>query len=136
MVGDQDHLLRQVADPGGAWAMLTCDPMAVRLNGTPLLAGIAVLADRDEIRVANRIAWFSVETRPVVEPYPVTAAAGSCPRCKQTIAFSTPAVRCPSCGLWHHASDDLPCWSYAATCAVCNQPTAADMPLRWSPEEL
>ena len=129
-------LLRQLPGKPGAWAIVTRDPASVRINGAPLPLGIAVLADRDEIRIDNRALWFSTETRPSIEPFPESSPRGMCPRCKQPIAPGSPAVRCPACGLWHHESDEWPCWSYAQTCAVCNHPTALDAPWRWSPEDL
>jgi hypothetical protein len=134
--GSDAVLMRRLADTPNGWAILTRDPASVRVNGAPLSLGIAMLADRDEIRTADRTLWFSTETRPAVEPFPESTPRGSCPRCKTAIEPASRAVRCPSCGLWHHASDELPCWSYGATCAICTQPTALDAPCRWSPEDL
>ena len=128
-------LLRRLADPANTWALLTASP-ALRVNGAPVPLGIAVLDDRDEIRLPNLTAWFSTETRACIEPFPASTARGFCPRCKQAIETGTPAVRCPSCGLWHHASDALPCWTYAPACAACAQDTALDAGFRWTPEDL
>ncbi len=123
------------ADAQDAWTLLTAS-RDLRLNGAPVRAGIAVLEDRDEIRLPSLAAWFSTETPARVEPFPDSIARGVCPRCKQTIAAGSPAVRCPGCHLWHHQSEELPCWTYAPTCAGCAHETALDAGLRWSPEDL
>jgi hypothetical protein len=128
-------ILRRLADPPNTWALLSTS-CALRLNGALLPLGLAVLDDRDEIRLPALTAWFSTETQARVEPFPESTPRGFCPRCKQAIAAATPAVRCPTCGLWHHASDDLPCWAYATTCAACAQDTALDAGFRWTPEDL
>jgi hypothetical protein len=128
-------LLRRVNDPPNTWVLLTASP-ALRLNGVPVPLGLAVLDDRDEIRLPELTAWFSTETQAHVEPFPESPARGFCPRCKQAIVAGSAAVRCPGCGLWHHASDDLPCWTYAATCSACAQETALDAGFRWTPEDL
>jgi len=127
--------LRRLADPPNSWAVLTSDP-ALRLNGLPVPLGVAVLDDRDEIRAPGITAWFSTEQRALVEAFPDAAHAGSCPRCKQAITTATAAVRCPGCGLWHHESVEMPCWSYADTCASCAQRTALDAGFEWTPEGL
>ncbi len=128
-------VFRRLEGAPASWALLT-DDAHVRLNGMPVLLGLAVLEDRDEIRIAGRTAWFSAETLPTVASFPESATRGYCPRCKQPLEAGTPAVKCPACGLWHHASDDLPCWTYAPTCSACVQPTALDAGFRWTPEDL
>jgi len=45
-------------------------------------------------------------------------------------------VRCPQCGVWHHQSDELPCWVYSSSCSLCDHPTALDAGYRWIPGEL
>jgi hypothetical protein len=135
LIDDGTHavVLRHQSDPPH-WTMLTNDTR-VRLNGVPLALGAAVLADRDEIRTADRTVWFSTETRPSVEPFPDSAPRGSCPRCKQPLAPGMAAVRCPGCRIFYHASDDLPCWLYDTKCSICGYLTALDARL-WSPEDL
>lgn len=128
-------LLRRLADPPNTWALLTSHPR-VRVNGSPVPLGMVVLEDRDELSLPAFTAWFSTETQAQVDPFPESTARGFCPRCKQAIASGSAAVRCPSCGLWHHASEDLPCWTYAPTCSGCAQETALDAGFRWTPEDL
>lgn len=128
-------LLRRFADPSNSWALLTDQPH-VRVNGSPVPLGMLVLEDRDEIRLPDLTAWFSTETQAQVEPFPESTARGFCPRCKQIIPPGSAAVRCPSCGLWHHESDTLGCWTYALTCSACAQETALDAGFRWTPEDL
>jgi hypothetical protein len=127
--------IRRVEGSSDTWALIANSP-ALRLNGAPVPLGIAVLEDRDEIRLPGVHAWFSTERQAHVEPLPLAVAGGSCPRCKQAIDAGSPAVRCPGCGLWHHASDDLPCWPYAQTCATCTQVTDLDAGFRWTPGDL
>lgn len=127
--------LRRLIGPPDGWALISGDP-TVRVNGSPLPLGIALLDDRDEISLPDRTVWFSTETQPQVEPFPESDARGFCPRCKLPIESASPSVRCPACGLWHHASDTLPCWTYAPTCTACAQETALDAGFRWTPEDL
>ena len=128
--------LRRLAGSPNSWTLLTDHDQRVRVNGMPAPLGLAVLADRDEVRLPGFVAWFSTETLAHVEPFPDTDSRGFCPRCKQAITTAAPAVRCPGCRLWHHASEDLPCWTYAPTCAGCAQETALDAGFRWTPEDL
>jgi hypothetical protein len=71
-----------------------------------------------------------------VSPMPETPRGMMCPRCRQRIEKETLAVRCPQCGLWHHQSEELPCWTYSSTCAMCPQPSALDAGYQWTPTEL
>ena len=129
--------LRRLDDqPAALWALVARHDAQVRINGTPARLGLTILADRDEIRTADRPPlFFSTETLAQVELFPPSGTRGFCPRCKQHIDPGTPAVHCPQCGLWHHASDDLPCWTYGPHCALCPQPTNLDAGFAWTPEE-
>ena len=129
-------LLQRIDDPPNTWALVAAWPSRVRINGAPMPLGLAVLDDRDEIRLPDFTAWFSTELQAQVEPFPESATRGFCPRCKQSIAAGSPAVRCPICGLWHHQSSDLGCWTYAPTCTACPQDTALDIGFRWTPSDL
>ncbi len=134
--------LRRVEDParhggGAAWTLIVGRGAHVLINGSPASLGLVALLDRDELRLARGgPLFFSTETLAQVSPFPASGSRGFCPRCKQPIDAGTPAVRCPGCGLWHHASDDLPCWTYGAQCSACPQETAVDAGFRWTPEEL
>lgn len=127
---DQDVSLHSVA---GIWVLLA--PEMARVNGSPLVGGVRVLRDRDEIRIGPIRAFFSEEELPRVVPFPGADEPVLCPRCKTPLSVGEPSVRC-SCGLWYHQSSDLPCWAYAETCSLCDQPTALDAGYRWSPETL
>jgi hypothetical protein len=129
--------LRRLAHPPDTWA-LVCPPQSdVRINGAPVPLGLAILSDRDELRFPGaNPRFFSTESLAHVEPFPEGAGHGRCPRCKQGIESGSAAVRCPCCGLWYHASDELPCWTYADRCAGCPQITATDAGFRWTPEDL
>jgi hypothetical protein len=127
--------LQRTPDASTPWALLSGDPR-LRLNGMPVPAGLAMLEDRDEIRLPGRSMWFSTELRAQVQAFPASATRGYCPRCKQAIDAGTAAVCCPQCALWHHASEELPCWTYASTCAACSQDTSLEAGFRWTPEDL
>lgn len=135
--GGASLALRRVDHQSGSmWALLVCGAH-VMVNGTSVGLGLAALSDRDEIRTPGAPPlFFSTETLAHVTPFPESRPRGFCPRCKQPIAPGTPAVRCPSCSLWYHASDDLGCWTYAPQCSACPQETALDAGYRWTPEEL
>jgi hypothetical protein len=135
--GRKATLLRTAALGGDRWVVAASAGTDIRVNGLPLVTGLRVMADRDEIRLASRPAmFFSTETRAEVGPAPAAERSLFCPRCKQPIGSTSPAVRCPGCGVWHHQSDDLPCWTYAASCAACAQATALDAGFQWTPEDL
>ncbi len=132
------------------WVLLCGADAQVRHNGVEMLLGLALLRDRDEVvlqrdylqgaddcrvEVSNRF-YFSTEQLAEV----VAAPAGlstKCPRCKMVLATGDLAVRCPSCGAWHHQREGRPCWTYTDRCAVCHrQETALDGQLPWTPAEL
>jgi hypothetical protein len=134
---DDSLLIQRLAAAPETWALVCPPGWPGRFNGELVPLGLVILADRDEIRApGRRTMFFSTETIAHVEPYAGSDDRGFCPRCKQPIEAGTAAVRCPSCGLWHHESDDLPCWTYAPRCTACPHETALDASYRWSPEEL
>jgi hypothetical protein len=119
------------------WVVLAGAETRVRVNGLPM-AGIHVLSDRDEVRVwsSGGLAFFySSERKASIEPYEGQSGA-VCPRCQQGIGVGDPAVRCPRCGVWHHETEALGCWTYDARCAVCSDATQLNAPYRWQPEDL
>ena len=128
-------VLRCVGGPtADAWVLIGA--ARVRVNGAPLSVGIRVLRDRDELYFGGGQLYFSTERLACVTPFPGSEQACHCPRCKQTIAAQSAAVQCPQCHVWHHQSDDLPCWTYSERCALCDQPTALNGSYRWAPGEL
>ncbi len=130
-------LLRSRGPEGVAWLVLSATPNGVRLNGRSLHTGIRALMDGDELHVAGlgRV-FFSTEQLARIEPFPGAERPIFCPRCKQEIEGDGPAVRCPQCDVWHHQSEDLPCWTYSETCALCDQRTHLEAGYRWTPEGL
>ena len=134
--GSEAILLRSAGVGATRWVLLATS-QGVLVNGVPLLTGIRVLVDRDEIRLrAARPVYFSSEVLATVEDFPGSERPVFCPRCKQETAPKAKAVRCPQCDVWHHQTDDLPCWTYAPRCALCDQLTELGGTYRWSPEEL
>ena len=133
-------LYRNTANTRAAtWLLLAPTDSGVRINDALLETGIRVLANCDAIRVADMpTMYFSTERLACIEAYPETEPV-FCPRCKTMIAASDAAVCCPRCGVWSH--EQIPegkgCWSYAETCALCDQSTDLDAAgFRWTPEEL
>ena len=114
------------------WILMSGPDADVRINGRWVAGGIRVLCDRDEIVVRGTRRYFSTETLARIEPFDAERTV-SCPRCRQTIDPEAPAVRCPRCKVWHHQSDELPCWTYADTCAMCPQPTDLAAGYLWTP---
>jgi hypothetical protein len=125
------------AAPGASWALLVDPGARVLHNGQPVAAGVRVLAHRDALALegGGEVAFFSTEEPARVEPF-AGADAVTCPRCRGAIEPGTDSVRCPACGVLHHESEELGCWTYAQTCALCAQPTALDAGLQWTPEGL
>jgi len=129
--------LRAPGLTGAPWVLMAGAKGAVRVNGIALATGMRVLADRDEIRVgSSHTLFFSAESLARIEPFVGANQRLFCPRCKQEIVKEAMAVMCPACGVWHHQSDDLPCWTYSSSCALCPQPTDLNAGYRWTPEEL
>lgn len=119
------------------WVLQSPARELIQVNGFPLVGGIRVLQDKEEIltRASGRI-YFSTQRTPTIEPFPGREEATSCPRCKGTIAEGEPSVMCPACFTWHHEGTDRPCWSYTEKCALCDQLTRLDTGVSWTPENL
>lgn len=131
-----DETVSVVAAGDDGWALLS-PSTRLFVNGITVPTGLVLLRDRDEIRIgAGEASFFSTERLATTEPLPALDPPPGCPRCKQAVAPSTPAVRCPGCDLWHHQCEDLPCWRYAETCALCDYSTDPDTGYRFHPEAL
>jgi hypothetical protein len=134
-------LIRHAGENQEEWILLAPSAIKVTVNGALLPHGAHVLRDRDCIFLANgcdrQRCFFSTERLAQIEPFPGTGPEVRCPRCKQPMETGTPSVRCPSCGVYHHQSANLTCWSYGPKCALCDQPTDLNLGrYRWTPDEL
>lgn len=130
-------VLRTESDSQDEWSILSGQECRITINGIPLFLGIRILNDRDDIRWdRNSFAFYSSEEPAAVVSLKEGDQKLFCPRCKQEIAPGTPAVRCPGCGIWHHQSEHLPCYTYAENCATCTRKTALDNGYNWTPEEM
>ncbi|MFN0058695.1 MAG: hypothetical protein ACKVX7_09600 [Planctomycetota bacterium] len=132
------HLLRRAGREDEWLVIAALQAAPVHVNGRPLAAQLAVLRDRDEIRLAAGAQFlFSTERLARVQPYPGAPRPAHCPRCRQPVNAGQPSVACPQCGLWHHEdAPTLACWSYSpASACVCHFPTAADG-YRFTPESV
>ncbi len=132
------------ADSCDRWVLLG-DPLSrVCLNGLLLVTGIRVLRNKDEIQAGDGgPVYFSTERLPAVEVFAASVHSAKCPRCQQEIASGAAAVRCPACGIWHHQSEELPCWTGYVnedrgfkTCALCDYIVSLypDAEFQWTPE--
>ncbi len=130
------QLVRADCTGSEIWALMSAPGSCIRVAGEAVPAGLRVLRDRDEIRTPNGGRYsFSAESLAAVTPFDSSLRDVFCGRCRQRIAMGTPAVRCPECGIWYDQSAELPCWTYADTCAFCGRSTALDTGFAWSPEE-
>jgi len=120
-----------------AWVVISNEPGFVSVNGEPLTIGIRTITDLDEIRVRNAgTVFFSTESLPAAEKFVAADRPIFCPRCKQAIEHGDEAVKCPGCGVWHHQTPELGCWTYAPTCALCSRSSDLTAGFQWTPEEL
>ena len=132
------RLVHSDVDGKSVWAVIAAVKAGVRVNGRALPAGIAALADRDEIRTSDgQQFFFTTETLATPVAFPGSQRPMICPRCRLKIDAGTIAVRCPGpgCGLWYHHTEGSPCWLYAEKCVFCEQSTAMDVGFSWTPEE-
>ena len=133
---------RLIPTKTGDWVVVTGADRDLRVNGRSLPTGIRVLEDRDELRLpGSGSLFFSTEVLAQVAAFPGSDTPHACPRCKLPLEKGDEAVKCPQCEVWTHeggtaAGEDRRCWSYADTCALCHQKTAADEGFQWTPEEL
>lgn len=133
--GDRAVVIVRAPGPRAeSWVLMAQPGADVRINGDAAAEGLRVLADRDEIVVRGRRCYFSTEQLARVVTCPARGTTLQCPRCRQAVEAGTEAVRCPQCGVWHHQSTALPCWTYADTCALCPQPTGLSTGYRWMPD--
>lgn len=129
-----------------SWCLFGPRTGTVRVNGFPLVGGLRLLRDRDEIRVDGAgigRCFFSTEEPPRIESYsPPRAGADSldpehaprCPRCQEPLSAGEPVVRCPGCRVLFHQDPEngLPCWTYG-NCSICGRETDLDGGHLWSP---
>ena len=124
------------AGASGSWVLLGRPDQHLVHNGATCLAGMRVLEHQDCIALEGfETVYFSTEEELRIEPFTASAEA-SCPRCRRAILPGDPAVKCPSCGVFHHEMADSNCWTYAPTCALCQRQTQLDAGLQWSPAAL
>ena len=135
-------LLRVNGATGGAeplssdWAVLAGVDARIRINGAPLAVGFAALRHRDELCLHGALPlYFSTERLVSVETYPADDSP-RCPRCTLPIEKDDTYVRCPGCNVLQHQLPERKCWTYAATCTLCDQSTDMAAGYRWSPEGL
>jgi len=110
----------------------------VRCKGLPILAGVRVLSDKDEIALGNGPEarfYYSQESKPQIVPFEEGPRPTYCARSKARITQGTPAVQCPSCGLWYIETDEMPAYTYCGEpCVGCGRPTTTDY--SWAPDPL
>jgi hypothetical protein len=123
-------------------ALMAAALAAIRVNGSPVIGGLRVLNDQDEIRIGSQRMFFSAESTPVVEIYQqqTSGRRPRCPVCRAEIQDGQSVVRCPGCSRFHHQIDATdaaaakPCWTYAPTCRFCEHPTSMSGEPTWRPD--
>lgn len=128
------------AGNSNCWVLFPAARANVQVNGLPVLTGLRVLNDRDEIRLGSAWVFFSTERLPRVETFTGSATPVSCPRCCCPIEIENgvppSVVRCPGCDTLHHEKPDRNCWTHGEKCSICPQPTDLTAGYRWMPEDL
>lgn len=115
----------------GGCAVVTRERL--RVNGE-LVLPLRVLEDRDELqRPGDLPCYVSIDDVPEVAPYSGSPADARCARCGSVLVPGAPSIRCPRCLCIVHATETLPCWTYAPVCPACPQPTSGRS---WEPEPL
>lgn len=133
---DQVLLLMTAEPVVETWVVLSQGP-GFRINGLRIASGIRALEDRDEIRISGLDGvFFSTESLAEIVAFREGDRPVACGRCREVISEGTPAVRCPGCGVWHHQSEEFPCWTYAERCACCEQATDLGTGYRWTPDKV
>ena len=118
------------------WIALAPPQTRLRINGLGVSVGAAALRDRDEVSLPGSAPfYFSMERLMRIDPYR-SQDAPRCPRCTLPIERGDASVCCPTCSVWHHECADRGCWTYAPTCALCDQTSDLENGYRWTPEEL
>ena len=125
----------------GQWIAIRKGAQArLSVNSMPVLNDIRLLNDRDMLQLSGGLCCFFSTERPAeVVPFPgLEGGKAYCARCRQPIEPGTQAVMCPNpeCGVWHHETEGLPCWTHASHCSLCSQTTVMDGSLQWTPEEI
>ena len=127
-------------DPGGqeSWLLFAASGQThVSVNGVSVELGVRSLTDKDEIQAGECVMFFSMERLARMSTFPGIGKPCKCPRCQSEIHPGSPAVQCPGCSVWHHQSEESPCWTYAEKCAAfCDQPTSLEGSFQWAPEAL
>jgi hypothetical protein len=122
---------------GDEWILISRGELV--LNGYATPARIAVLADRDELRIGGETVFVSYEREARIERYQRDDSP-HCPRCHTGVERGHLAVACPgpACGVVYHqdAGEGLPCWLWEEHCALCQQPTPLDAGLTFDPSDL
>lgn len=118
------------------WALLIPAEFQIWVNGRRV-SQIRILRHRDSIwSPGSDAVFFSTEKLAKVEVYPGHSERLDCPRCKLPIREGHEIVVCPGCSTAHHMlpAEDLPCWTYNATCSACSYSSDMSDDLRWVPE--
>jgi len=116
----------------------------VRVNGAPIVGGIRVLHDKDELAIGLTRMYFSAESTPIVTTYRHDGSPRRprCPVCRAAIEDGESIVRCPGCDRIYHqitasgAGPAKPCWTYTPACRFCSHTTSLSGEPSWRPEEV
>lgn len=118
--------------------LLLCEPDgSFAVNGEPVRTGVVALANRDEIRLpTGERVYVTTERTASIETYtPAGDEQIRCPRCRKFFEAGDAVVRCPAdgCGVLHHQTERLPCFTYTPRCAVCERSSELGGGPSWTP---
>lgn len=88
------------------------------------------LADRDEIAIGTALWCVSFDAVPQRQTFRTNGHPLHCARCSGPLSDGDLTIRCLQCHAHYHDNEDLPCWTYSATCAHCRRPTGGTV---WQP---
>lgn len=122
-------------------ALVTAGTANVMAGGQPVVGGLRVLENKDEILVGFLRLYFSTESTPELMPFvlPAGARRPKCAVCRFPLEDAQPSVKCPQCGRVYHQipaegeQPAKPCWTYRPQC-LCGHPTSLSGEPAWRPE--
>jgi hypothetical protein len=113
----------------------------VWVSGRPLVGGLAVLRDRDEILVDGERIYYSCESQPHVDRFHAVDGERppKCAVCRMALEEGQTIVHCPNCGRAYHQLEAAgeqaakQCFTYRPQC-LCGHPTSLSGEPTWRPE--
>lgn len=124
-------------------ALVAAAAANVLAGGQPVVGGLRVLEDKDEILVGCQRLYFSTESQPELTRFALAAGVRrpKCAVCRFPLEDAQLSVTCPQCGRVYHQipaegeQSAKPCWTYRPQC-LCGHSTSLSGEPSWRPEML